>query len=513
LIASPLLATTSLPNGVRAGAQLPRVRSAPPYVSTLGDEAADLMAEVGKPMFPWQAEFGRDALGRRTDGKWSSYESGLFVARQNGKGVDIEALELYFLFILQTRRVIHSAHLFDTSREAFQRLMDIIDGSDWLTRRVAQVNRAHGKEGITLTRAAGGGSLLYKARTLHGGRGFSGEAIFLDEAYALTAGHMAAISPILATLPNPWIGYFSSPPDDKTGPMPEDAWLPSVRKRGIAGAPRLTYWEFSPKKGDDPRDLDVIYANNPSAGYLIQEEYFLDQLRAFVAAGKVKNFATEHCGAWPDDADKQWLVIPEADWLDAEDTTSTALDPVAMAAVVSKDQGWVSIVAAGARADGRHHVELIARIGIGDALARITTLTERWKPCAWVIDKGGPSKSLAESVELSGIAVTAPTMRDVGGAAGALYVGVAGRPQPDPDTGELGGDPRTIRWRAASPELRTALCDAVAAADKRTLGAAWAWDQLGAPVDIGPVIGAGNALWGYLNRPPPVVSNPMFAFA
>lgn len=462
------------------------------------------MEEVGKPLFPWQREILRDAFGRRPDGKWSSFEVGLFVARQNGKGVVIEAIELYALFMLRESQIIHSAELFATSQKSFTRMKGLIDGSDWCRKRVAKVSDTNGKEGFTLTRAMGGGMLEYKARTLHSARGFSGDRIVLDEAYGLQAGPMAAMTPTLLTFPNAQINYFSSPPDDETGPMPQDAFLPSVRKRGKVGIGRITYWEWSLQKGMDPKALDTLYACNPSAGYLIGEESFTDQIVIYDAAGRMDKFSTEMLGAWPDDAGKQWQVIPEADWNAAEDTESTALDPVAMAAVVSKDQGWVSIVAAGARADGLHHVELIARIGIGDALARITSLTEKWKPCAWVIDKGGPSKSLAESVELAGITVTAPTMRDVGGAAGALYVGVAGRPQPDPDTGELGADPRTIRWRAASPELRTALCDAVAAADKRTLGAAWAWDQLGAPVDIGPVIGAGNALWGYLNRPPEV---------
>jgi phage terminase large subunit-like protein len=456
------------------------------------------MAEVGKPLLPWQREMCRDMLGRRADGKWSSYETGLFVARQNGKGVVIEARELYSLFILRTRRIIHSAHLFDTSREAFERLMEIIDGSDWLTKRVDKVNKAHGKEGITLTRALGGGQLKYKARTLHGARGFSGEDIVLDEAYALVAGHMSAISPILATLPNPSIGYFSSPPDDKTGPMPEDSFLPSVRKRGVAGDPRMTYWEFSPDEGEDPEDREVWYRTNPSLGYLIQEEYLADQLRIFNGAGKLANFRTEHLGAWPADADQQWQVIGETEWADALDEHSAAVDPVAFAVDVTPDRQWCSIAIAGRRADGLLHVELVDhRAGTGWVVERVKTLVGRWRPCAVVIDAAGPAGSLIADLEAAGVEVVQPSAREAAQACGSFYDAVSGVAEHAGEAVDERGRPtvRCLRHRS-DPSLTAA----VAGATKRPLGSAWAWDRMAASVDISPLVAVTLAAWAHATR-------------
>src|ERR1043165_2030810 len=115
----------SLPVAGRFGAAVPRLHSAPPYVSTVGGEVADFMAQVGKPGLSWQTAVIGDAFGVRDDGKWAAREVCVLEARQNGKGWITEAQELGGLYLLRERKIIHSAHLFDTSREAFKRLIDI----------------------------------------------------------------------------------------------------------------------------------------------------------------------------------------------------------------------------------------------------------------------------------------------------------------------------------------------------------------------------------------------------
>jgi len=472
------------------------------------------MAEVGKPLLPWQREYCRDMLGRRPDGKWSAYESGLFEARQNGKGVVIEARELYSLFILRTRRIIHSAHLFDTSREAFERLMEIIDGSDWLTKRVARVNRAHGKEGIELTTKAGGGQLKYKARTLHGARGFSGEDIILDEAYALVAGHMAAISPILATLPNPYIGYFSSPPDDKTGPMPQDAFLPSVRRRGLEGQPRLNYWEFSPPDSFDPADVDVWYACNPSLGYLIQEEYLADQYRIFASAGKVGNFSTEHLGVWPVDASTHWSVISEDDWKDLLDEQSSALDPLVFSIDVTPERSHGSIAAVGARADGQLHGEIVDHgQGTSWLAERAAELDTRWKPAFWVLDPGGAAGFLLPQLQSAGLNVESLTSRQVGQAFGLFRSATSSQEQAEAPVSEaeLTGAPNLAESEVpvVVPKIRIrpnrhlgALAAAVEGASTRRVGDGTSWDRKKSDLVISPLVALTNAVFGFVTRPP-----------
>jgi phage terminase large subunit-like protein len=452
------------------------------------------MAQVGKPLLPWQREILRGAMGVRRDGKWSAYEVAIWLARQNGKGVITEAQELFGAFMLREKKIVHSAHLFDTSREAFNRTVDIIEGSDWLRSRTEKIVRGKGSEAIHLTRAAGGSAIEFKARTLHGARGLSGERITLDEAYGLTTGHYQAISPILATMPNPQITYTSSPPDDKTGMMPDDALAPSIRQRGLDGSdPSLASFEWSPPEEYDPADVDVWYSCNPSLGYLIDEEYLHRQWRVFQGSQRPAAFSTEHLGLWPDSAGAQWAVIPKADWLAAEDPDSAAEDPVAFAVTISTDRQWCTIAAAGARKDGLAHVTIVdRREGTGWVIPRLTELWNKWNPCAVVIDKGSPAGSLALEAEQAGIDLLPIQTREVANAAGAFYDGIAGRPSVDPVSGVMGEDPRVIRHRGQT-ELNTAVAGAV----KRPLSTAFAWDQLAAAVDLSPLIGVSNALWGF----------------
>jgi hypothetical protein len=65
---------------------------------------------------PWQRFVLDRALGESKDGKWSAFEVGLVVPRQNGKGSILEARELAGLFLFDERLILHSAHEFETAR-------------------------------------------------------------------------------------------------------------------------------------------------------------------------------------------------------------------------------------------------------------------------------------------------------------------------------------------------------------------------------------------------------------
>src|SRR5678815_6124584 len=100
----------SSPPAVRLGGRLPRVCRVPAAARTLGDEAADFMAMVGKSPLPWQRDVLRAAMGVRNDGKWAAYEVAIWLARQNGKGMITEAQELFGAYMLRERKIVHSAH-------------------------------------------------------------------------------------------------------------------------------------------------------------------------------------------------------------------------------------------------------------------------------------------------------------------------------------------------------------------------------------------------------------------
>jgi len=170
------------------------------------------MAEVGKPLDPWQALWVCDSLGLRDDGYWSAFESALLVSRQNGKGGGTEAVELAGLFLFRDQIIMHSAHLFKTAKQSFQRLVDIINGSDWLTRRVKRIVRARGDEEIELLPKYGGGRLLYFSRSGGAGRGFTGDKTIFDECAYLTIEQYQAATPTLASSPTEQVNAKRSQP-------------------------------------------------------------------------------------------------------------------------------------------------------------------------------------------------------------------------------------------------------------------------------------------------------------
>jgi hypothetical protein len=73
--------------------------------------------------------------------------SGVVVPRQNGKDEILIARTLGGLLILEEQLITYSAHQFDTSLEAFRRLLHFFENYDELTRRVKRVSKSHGEEG------------------------------------------------------------------------------------------------------------------------------------------------------------------------------------------------------------------------------------------------------------------------------------------------------------------------------------------------------------------------------
>ncbi len=446
------------------------------------------MAQVGRPLDEWQARLVVDSFGIRPDGLWAARDIILLLARQNGKGDFAMAQELGALFLLREELVLHSAHEFKTSSEAFRRIVGVIEGNDWLRKRVKNIHRQRGDEGIELTPSAGGGRLRFVARSLGSGRGFTAGRLVFDEAYKLTISEYSAQTPTLATIPNPQITYTSSPPDEDTGPMPEDAMLPSVRARGRAGTGRVALYEWSPPPGHDPADRDLWYACNPALGIRISEEFLETQHEAFKAAGAVHKFSTEHLGAWPPEGDEQWRVIPATAWL----ATADALHPErgsakpAFCIEMSPDREWVAICAAWWRPDGLRQVKVIDhRPGVGWLPERVAEL-KRHRPWAWLIARDSPAGSEVTWMEQRRIEVERIGAPDAVAGAGMLYDGVAGALPDRPGV----PSPRTVR-HAGQDQVDKAM----AVAEKRPPeDKAWSFDRARPGAYL--LKGFEGALWG-----------------
>ncbi|WP_234899929.1 hypothetical protein [Streptomyces filamentosus] len=110
-------------------------------------------------------------------------------------------------------------------------------------------------------------------------------------------------------------------------------------------------------------------------------------------------------------------------------------------------------------------------------MEKAKALHEKWGPRCWVVDAGGPAGSLIPELEEAlGVEVVKPKPREIAMATGQFYDAVA-----DQSISHL--DP---------PPLAVAL----AGAQKRPLGDAWAWARRGVGVDISPLVAVTLARWG-----------------
>jgi hypothetical protein len=441
----------------------------------------------------WQQALMIDSLGERPDGKWSAFEVGVVVPRQNGKGALAECRELAGLVLFGEMLILHSAHEYKTAAEAFLRMKALLTNNDDLRRRVKHVREAAGEQGVEFRNGA---RLRYVARSKGSGRGFSGDVNILDEAFALEPAHMAALMPTMSARPNPQIWYTSTPP------LEPAALLAELRARGVASqgdhSGRLAYFEWSPPLNYRPTpkaqpltlsDREMWALCNPALDIRIEPEF----VEAERGALPDEEFARERLGVWPPDSSEAWGVISEAHWRAAHDMSSVLANPVALAADVTPDRRSASIAAAGRNAAGKRHVEMIEhRTGTGWVIARLVQLAQAHRPCALVIDTAGPAGSLIASLRteldkagLASVEVLTPSARDAASAYGSFYDGVCGEDVSGRDVVHLN-----------QPELATAL----AGAKRRPLGDAWAWSRVSESVDISPLVAATNALWGYEMR-------------
>lgn len=479
------------------GSQAPRIHSGPSYATSTGQEAIDLAALAGLELDEWQQWSLTESLGERPDGKWASFGVGLCVPRQNGKGGILEARELAGLFLLGERLIIHSAHQFDTSQEAFERLVALIENTPELSKRVAKrgIVRSHGSEGVKLKN---GQRIRFRTRTKGGGRGFSCDCLILDEAMILPDAFISAVLSTLSARPNPQIWYTGSAVDQTI--HEHGLVFTRVRERGIAGdEPSLFYAEWSAADHVDEiteemaLDPEVWGRANPALGIRISHEYVANERREFNT--NLRGFAVERLGAgdWPDTSGMAARLITTEAWAACCDPGSQLVDPVTFALDVSPDRSQACIAAAGRRSDNLLHVEVVDhRRGTDWVSERLQQLLKAHRYHRVVLDSYGPAGSFA--LELFGTLdhdtkgkpkLHQATTKEYGQACGLFYDAVA-----NGSLRHLGTD-----------ELTTA----VNGATTKAMGDAWKWDRKSSDVDITPLVASTLALWGVAPKRTPQV--------
>lgn len=464
------------------GQQEPRIRVTPEGEDhPRWDEIEQFIARTGTVLDPWQLDVLRCSFMRAGD-YWAAFVVACCAPRQNGKNGILEMRELIGACLLDEKLVIHSAHLADTSKEAFRRLDDILDANEWLAKEVRHIWRTNGHEAIEFRN---GNRIRFRTRTRGGGRGFSGTPVVFDEAMFLPEVSHAAILPVISAQPDPQIWYMGSAVDQTT--MEDGIVFTRVRERALSGeSHRLAFFEWSldvdtPDLVEQGFDLDLLAKTNPALGIRITADY----LRAEYDELDQRAHAVERYGVgdWPPTDGSGATVISIESWDALADDPAAPgarmIDPVCLAVDTTPDRSHSSVVAVGRRADGLLQIEVIEhRAGTAWVPEYLRVRVERNDPVTVMFDEASPAGSLVHQCEDLGVPVTLVEAREYAKAFGYLLDEVDGR-----GIRHLGG-----------ADLRNAVRGAV----KRAIGdGSYGWGRRNSTVDITPLVGATLALWGF----------------
>lgn len=474
----------NLAGGVLLGSRKPTFWIAPPFVTNAAQEAIELMASAGRPGAGWQRDTLHLWCGKRADGTWAAFRCFVWVGRQNGKGWLLEARELAGLFLWGERRIVHTAHRAKTVEDHFRRVLEVVDGSYDLSRRVRKVN---GRDSASLTHGIksielmSGSVLEFRVRSGGGaGRGESGEVLVLDEALDLKQGDLDAQVPTMLAMPDAQLIYASTPPETA------EAHIMDVKEQAEGGEPRTAgaSWENPP--GTDVDDEEARARVNPEYGRRNKPERFADIRGTLGEAG----FARECLMIWPKRIRAKGDRIDPARWKALGDKDSRRVGDMTVAVDIAPERDWAAIGVYGLRADGLGHLRLVDyRPGVKWIAARVREL-QKLNPIGWAMGRG-----TAASLE--------PVLQKLG----------IVRPEKTPTVDDP--PPRGSLWVLNATDMAAAcaqiidatnegafrqvpapaLNDAVGIARTQVRGDSIAWTRKGTTGDVTPVVVVTLARW------------------
>ena len=461
----------------------------PPGATFQAADAAAILAEsLGFMVDEPERQALRALLAQGEDGKWASLESAIVCGRQNIKTWAVQMAVLFeCLFRSNAKRVTWSAHLYKTTQETFNEVVNLVERHDWLNAEVKKISRGNGEESIVWK---SGAQLDFVARSQKAARGLAGDTVVLDEALYLTPQMLGALLPTLSSRPNPHAIYASSPG------LTTSEQLRRIRDRGRAGGdPSLCYIEWTSKRepcgkeGCDHRpgtdgcvlDDETKWADaNPALGRRIGIGYVRDERRALEPG----EFMRERLGWWEDPSeDGADSAIPVELWADCTDTASMLPESADYAFGVDRswDRRTTWIAAAGRRADGRIHVEL-AESGTNDAWAAawLASRIDRDEliGVGWQAERA-PISTLAESFTHSKVHLL--NTSELGKACGSLF--------------------DLVKETQLAHRGQEQLDRAVAASQARPLGDSWVFDRKVAAYDTAPLMAVAAAVRVLLAAP------------
>ncbi|MGV8972902.1 MAG: terminase large subunit domain-containing protein [Rhodoglobus sp.] len=440
------------------------------------EDVADLSASFGLVLDPWQEMVLEASMGERTDGKWAAPQVALSAPRQNGKSQLIVARALAGVLLFDERLIVVSAHQADTARETFSKFVEQIESNSALESRLmggsvrSGVMNAINREAIKF---ANGATIKFKARTGAGGRGFSSDCLFLDEAQRLSGAAWASINSTMSARNNPQAWLMGTPPT----PEDDGEVFTLIRSKALGGkSTSLAYLEWSAEATDDPTLDETRAKANPAWFTRINHEVVNGEYDTYTP----ERFALERLGIWS--SENIARVVEAGVWNALKTTTPPTEGRVTYGVKFSPD-GTTMALAACRRPDaGPLHVELIEHRSMSAGLGWLV---------AWLVER----HEKAVQIVIDGKSH-----------AGALHEALRAEKVPErvlwmPTTDQVITAHSMILGAIQSKEIthfaQPGLDGSVALAGKRPIGTngGWGWKPL-ADGDVTPIEAVTFAHWG-----------------
>lgn len=469
----------------------PRLLVLPPAAADLGEaEAAIELWEhySRKTLDATQRLVVYVMMAQAADGRWAARTTGREMPRQNGKGDEIEVVELWGL-VQRGEAILHTVHdAVLLASQTQQRMLGVLEGHADLRRKVKRKWQGTGQQMIELRN---GGVIWYRTRTGGGGRGVDDiSRLVVDEAQHATEDHLAAISPTLLANPDPQLNALGT-----AGIAGVSTWWWRQRRRALSDDPGAFGYightaEVVRLDGDrvaqdpvDVEDRDLWRSSNPAmgAGRGGGMEFLEEQYRVLGP----ESFAREHLGVWdpPDEVSAGSVIDPDAWTALLLPGSGARPSPVALSVEMSSDRRWTLVGLAGRLSGEERYLQVVdSRRGTGWIVDRVVELVERHSPVGVVVDGSSPAASLVPALEVAGVDVRVLSQREVARGCGLVYDGIV---------------EATVRHAGG------ALLDrAVASVQRRSVGDAFVWSEpTGA--DCSPLRAVTNALYGLVSAPEP----------
>lgn len=453
------------------GVQTPTKSSVPEWRENHWEDVVELCSAYGLELDPWQQNVIKAASGEDAFGNWAATRVGLSVPRQCGKTALFEARELAGLLLFGEQLIIHSAHLLPTALEGFERIKSYFENYDDLGKMVRRIRLGNGDQSIEMM---SGQRLLFKARALGSGRGFSPDCLMLDEAQILGRRQWSNLFPSMSARPNPQAWLAGTPPTED-----DDAEaFSTIRESALEGRDKRSAWlEWTMEEGDSLDDKQVWAKAIPALGGRIQVSTVEDERNSM----SDEQFAAERLGLWR--SAQELAVIPVEDWMDrAAPSAPEGFEISAIGLDMNLERTVVSVSVAVRDDGGRTHVELAALsaeelFSTDGLIAWVAKRARRRIPV--VMDGLSPVRSLEPLLREKKVMVRALSANELMQACGGFYDSV-------------------VKDKSLTHFDQEQLNSSLAGGKRQKIGDAggWKWSRKTLDVDLTPIMAATCAHYG-----------------